>query len=260
MAIGLLDSGVGGLTIWKAIVDRLPDVSTVYVGDSAHCPYGTKTEEEIWELARRLVEFLIARQVSVIVVACNTISVIALEKMRSMYPEMTFIGTVPAIKVAAEQSGTKKIGILSTLRTAGSPYQRSLIEQFASTCTVLNLGTDKLVPLVERGSIDGLSTERVLQEVLQPFQEAKIDTLVLGCTHFPFLRSQVQNILGKEVTLLDSGAAIARHVQRVLEEKRLGIGPVAQHDFFTSGDPTQMGVLLQYLGNCSTIQTVPSLL
>lgn len=253
MPIGILDSGVGGLTVCAAIVERLPEVSTIYLGDSKNCPYGTKTEEEIWELTKKLVEYLVSRNVGMIVVACNTISVTALERLRVTYPNIQFIGTVPAVKTAVAESVRKRIGILSTPRTAGSVYQRKLIEEFATDCFVLNLGSDKLTPLVEAGELDGERVMQVLQTTLQPFIEAEVDVLVLGCTHFPFLKAPMQRILGNGVRILDSGAAIAKQVERVLQA-----GPTqeekTEHEFLTSGNPVQLTQLLHTMERFATMQ------
>ncbi len=249
MAIGILDSGVGGLTVWKDLQVLLPGVSTIYLGDSKNCPYGTKSEAEIMRLTRILVDHLLDQGVSLIVLACNTISVTTLERLRSLYPATLFVGTVPAVKSAVAESKQKRIGILSTPRTAASEYQKQLIHEFASDCQILNIGTDALVPLVERGEIEGESVLRVVREVLQPFLDARIDTLVLGCTHFPFLKSVMQRVLGDDVVILDSGAAIARQVKRLLEGRSLLTSEgIARHQFFTTGDPEQMSQLLRLLG------------
>lgn len=256
--IGIIDSGVGGLTVWHEIVQRMPQESTVYAGDSKNCPYGTKSEEEIWELSKRLVEFLIRQNVKLIVIACNTISVTSLEKLREAYPQMLFIGTVPVVKTAAlrqAQGKLPKIGILSTIRTAESTYMKNLIAEFAGECQVTNLGTDKLVPLIEQGTMEGKELDVILTEVLKPFQDAQIDTLALGCTHFPFLKAHMQRVLGSQVAILDSAEAIARQVQRVLEEKRLHSNKQGLYEFFTSGDPRVFDMLVRRLNDSAKIQS-----
>jgi len=214
--IGILDSGVGGLTVLSAIVKELPDESYVYIGDSQNTPYGEKTEEEIYHLSKRLMEFLLHNNVKLIVIACNTITVSCLERLRTDYPDIPIVGTVPVIKTAAAVSKSKRIGILSTTRTAQSDYQKHLIEEFANDCEVFNLGTDALVPLIEQGKIESSEMATRLREVLKAFSSEHIDTLALGCTHFPFLEKQMQQVLGSAVQLLDSGGAIARQVKRVL--------------------------------------------
>src|SRR6266480_7134956 len=138
--IGILDSGVGGLTVLQALVHELPHESAIYNGDSHNTPYGAKSEEEIYRLSKRLIEFLLKKEVKLIVIACNTITVTCLDKLRSEYPNVPIVGTVPVIKTAAEVSKNKRIGILSTTRTAQSTYQKRLIEEFANGCTVFNHG------------------------------------------------------------------------------------------------------------------------
>jgi glutamate racemase len=219
--IGILDSGVGGLTVLQSIVQELPHESFVYIGDSRNTPYGSKSEEEIYDLSRHLVDFLLKKEVKLIVVACNTITVSCLDRLRSEYPDVAMVGTVPVIKTAAEVSKNKRIGILSTTRTAQSVYQKHLIEEFSNGCIVVNEGTDALVPLIEQGRLSDSHLATVLKQVLAPFQKENIDALALGCTHFPFLKKQIQQMLGPDVQLLDSGGAIARQVKRVLEHNHL---------------------------------------
>lgn len=237
--IGVLDSGVGGLSIWREIVKLLPHESTVYIADSKNCPYGTKTPEEIYLLARRLVLFLTQKEAKLIVLACNTITVNCLDKLRRDFPQISIVGTVPVIKTAVELTANKKIGVLSTIVTANSQYQKELIQKFAAGCHVLNLGTDKLVPFVERGELQGEALQKTVEEVLLPFQEAGVDTIALGCSHYPFLEPVMQQIVGQKVHILDSGAAIARQVKRVLELKHETNTITASHTLYTTGDKTQ---------------------
>lgn len=244
--IGILDSGLGGLTIWKEIVAQLPHESTLYIGDSFHAPYGARSSEEIYQLTKRLIDFLLTKEVKIIVVACNTITVSCLDKLREDFPQVALIGTVPVVKTAAATSNNKRIGILSTTRTAQSEYQKELIASFAKDCTVSNYGTDELVPLIERGEMSGEQMNEILPRILSVFQKERIDTLALGCTHFPFLRKQMQEILGPDVVILDSGPSIARQVKRVLEEhKAVAEQAEATHEFYTTGDETLANKLLQ---------------
>ena len=193
--LGIIDSGVGGLSMYASIKEQNPDLSFLYVADSAHIPYGTKSPEFITKRSKELVSFLKEKGVTTIVVACNTITVTCLDILRETFPEITFIGTVPVIKTAAEQSSTKHIGVLSTIRTTESAYIDDLIMNFAKDCIVTSMGTNELVPLVENGEVTGERVHAVLERVLQPFITASCDTLVLGCTHFPFLREEMQGIL-----------------------------------------------------------------
>jgi glutamate racemase len=215
--IGVLDSGIGGLTVLKSIVKELPHESVIYIGDSKNTPYGAKSQDEIYRLSKQLIGFLLQKRVKLIVIACNTITVSCLDRLRSDYPDVPIVGTVPVIKTAAAVSQKKRIGILSTTRTAQSDYQKHLIEEFANDCIVFNHGTDALVPFIEEGRVTTEEMSLALEKVLTVFSKDDIDTLVLGCTHFPFLEDQIKHILGKGVQLLDSGDAIARQVKRVLE-------------------------------------------
>lgn len=233
--IGVLDSGIGGLTVWREIAKELPSESTVYIADSKNVPYGTKTPDEIHELSRKLVQFLLKNKVKLIVVACNTITVTSLDKLRKEFPQIPIVGTVPVVKTAVEKTKKGKIGILSTVRTAQSQYQKYLIKKFARDLEVLNIGTDKLVPLIERGNNSMIQI--ILHKELKPFVDAKVDVLALGCTHFPLIKDKIKKILGPKVFVLDSGPAIARQVRRVLaRNKILSNSKEARHDFYTTGD------------------------
>ncbi len=234
--IGILDSGVGGLSIWNEIVALLPNEPTIYLADQKNVPYGTKTVEEIHELSRDLITFLLQRKVKLIVIACNTITVNCLDFLREEFPQIPIIGTVPVVKLAAQVTKNRKIGILSTIRTAYSHYQKQLISTYAGECEVVNIGTDRLVPFVERGETNSEILLNTLKNELQPFQATHIDTLALGCTHYPFLRDEMQKILGDKISILDSGAAIARQVKRVLENNKLfSSQETKSYEFYTTG-------------------------
>jgi glutamate racemase len=256
--IGILDSGIGGLSVYQEIIALLPHESTMYIGDSALAPYGKLSEEVIFERSKKLVSFLLKKDVKLIVVACNTITVSCIARLREAFPEVPIIGTVPVVKTAATTTKAKSFGILSTTRTANSSYQRELIKQFAEGHRVINLGTDELVPLIENGILEGEQIDSVLQHVLKPFQEEHIDTLVLGCTHFPFIRNQMQKILGKHVLILDSGEAIARQVKRILEEKHTEITEgEPKRAFVTTGDATKIDLIAKKnLGSTITTRKV----
>ncbi len=238
--IGILDSGVGGLSVWREIVKLLPNESTIYLADSLNCPYGTKKEEEIYKLAKGLISFLLEKKAKLIVVACNTITVTCLDKLRIDFPNTPIIGTVPVIKTAANVSKNKKIGVLSTERTAQSLYQKNLIDKFANGCKVVTVGTGKLVPYVETGEIDGKKVTEVVSKALKPFIENNVDAIALGCSHFPFLRNIIQKIVGEKVMVLDSSGAIARQTQRVLVANNSLSSPInPNHLFYTTGDKKQ---------------------
>lgn len=246
--IGVLDSGVGGLSIWKEIIKELSHESTIYIADSLNCPYGEKSEEEIYDLSKSLVKFLIDKKAKLIVIVCNTITVFCIDKLRFDFPQIPIVGTVPAIKTAAEISKNKKIGILSTKATASSKYQKDLINKFAGHCEVINLGDSLLVPLVEKGDVDSEKTRIVLKKTLKKFKLSKVDTIALGCSHFPFLKKEIEKIMGDKVKILDSGAAIARQVKRVLtNNNHLSLSNNPSHTFYTTGDAEEFTIVSKKL-------------
>lgn len=255
--IGILDSGIGGLSIWKEIVRELPQESTIYIADSINCPYGNRGASQIYKLAKRLVQFLIGQNAKLVVVACNTVTVSCLGRLRTDFPEVPIVGTVPVVKKAAEQTKNRIIGVLSTRATAKSAYQKDLIEKFANGCRVVNVGTDELVALVETGKTNGFASDKILRRELTPFITERIDTLALGCSHFPFLREAMANILGPNVSILDSGGAIARQVGRVLtNNSMLASNPKLPHHFYTTDDVNQLRSIIKKLVGNSALENL----
>lgn len=236
--IGVLDSGLGGLSVALEIKKLMPLESILYYGDSKNAPYSQKTEEKIYKLSKKIIEFLLHNNAKIIVIACNTITVVALERLRKDYPNVPIIGTVPVIKTAARVTKNGRIGIFSTLKTAQSKYQKRLIEKFAKDLYVLNLGSDDIVPLIERGNNKELGS--VLLKALEPFKKAKIDVLALGCTHFPLVKSEIKDVIGKDIKVIDSGAAVARQVKKILGQLSLTSNNSGIDRFYTTGDPIRM--------------------
>lgn len=238
--IGILDSGVGGLSIWREIVTELPHESTVYLADSINCPYGEKSEKEIYSLSKKLVEFLVEKKVKLIVLACNTITVFCIDKLRKEFPHISFVGTVPAVKTAVEKTRNKKIGVLSTESTAKSNYQKNLIKKFAKDCLVINKGDSELVPYIEKGDIKSERVKKILRTTLVEFLTKGVDTIALGCSHFPFLKEEIKEIMGDKVKILDSGKAIARQVKRVLaSNNNLSLSTSPFYSFYTTGNASE---------------------
>jgi len=215
--IGFFDSGVGGLTVWREVTALLPRESTVYVADSAHCPYGSKTRDEVVALSRRCVEMLLDESCKLVVVACNTATAAAIDTLRETYP-VPFVGMEPAVKPAALNSKTGVIGVLATEGTFNGRLFKETSARFADSATMEVCVGNDLVELVESGKADDEETCRVLERLLRPMLDKNIDHLVLGCTHFPFLRPQIQRIVGDRVTIVDPAPAVARQVERRLTE------------------------------------------
>jgi glutamate racemase len=216
--IGVFDSGVGGLTILRELLRELPDERYVYFGDTGNCPYGVRTEEEIQALAIAAADFLLERGAKIIVVACNTASVSALAALRAAFAT-PFVGVVPAVKPAAKQTRTKRVGVASTEASAKGGYLQQLIHDHANGVEVLPVGCPRLVTLAEMGALDGPAVEKMVRSYIQPLLDRGIDILVLGCTHFPAMRPVFERVAGPEVAVIDSGAAIARQTRRVLTER-----------------------------------------
>jgi len=290
--IGVFDSGVGGLTVLSELLRELPGERFVYFGDTANCPYGVRPEVEVQELAANAARFLLACGAKIIVVACNAASVSARETLRAAFAvpfvvvvpavkpaaartrtgcigiaatevsaretlraafAVPFVVVVPAVKPAAARTRTGCIGIAATEVSARSHYLRSLIDEHANGVRVLAVGCPRLVELAEAGHLSGAETEAAVREYVAPLAAAGIDTLVLGCTHFPAMRAVFEQVVGPGVAVIDSGAAIARRTRAVLSERH-DVGdaqgplvaprpPDLRDEFWCSGDPTHFAAV-----------------
>ncbi len=246
--IGIFDSGVGGLSVWREIARQLPQHSTLFVADQAHVPYGHRPLQEVRAFAQEIASFLLQQGAEVIVLACNTASAAALHHLRATFSQVPFVGMEPAVKPAAQHTHTGVVGVIATPATFQGELFASLLERFAVDVDVLTQVCPGLVEAVEAGAFDTSETERLLRHCLQPLLEASIDQLVLGCTHYPFLHSAIERIVGPEVEIIDPAPAVARQVGRVLEER--GSSPATQparHVFCTTGDPVLFSGTLQRL-------------
>jgi glutamate racemase len=218
--IGVFDSGAGGLTVLSALRAELPQEDFVYFGDTAHCPYGMRSDAEIIELSLRANRFLIEQGVKLIVIACNTASQAALSTLRATF-SLPFVGVVPAVKPAARLTRCGRIGVVATTQAVRAAYLQQLIDDFASGLEVFAVGCPELVTLVEEGILDGPVVERTLEHCFEPLLSQQVDVLVLGCTHFPALRPAIERVVGKQVQVIDSGKAVARRTHTVLEAESL---------------------------------------
>jgi glutamate racemase len=231
--IGIIDSGVGGLSIVSVLSKKLPNESLIYLADSKNCPYGNKTSREIYNLAKQMLEYLIKDEVKLVLIACNTITVSSILKLRKDYPQIPIVGIVPVIKTAVKETKNGKIGVFSTVVTAKSKQQNDLIKEFAKGCKVTNTGSAKLVSLIEK--LDFKAVNKILDQELGVFKTNKVDVLVLGCSHFSLIRDRIQKYLPK-VLILDSGEAVVRQVRRILEHnKMLSNSGKASYNFYTTG-------------------------
>ena len=235
--IGIFDSGVGGLSVLNEIRRVLPDEHLVYFADTAHCPYGSRTPAELRDLTEGIATFLFAREAKLIVVACNTASVAALAHLRATFSR-PFVGVVPAVKPAALASRVRRVAVLATPATFQGALFDDLVRDFAADVQIVRQVCPGLVEIVESGDTDGAEAERLLRQYLAPGLAEAVDAVVLGCTHFPHLRPLVERIVGPAIQVIDSGAAVARQVGRVLERDgllRRG-GEPSGTTYYTSGD------------------------
>ena len=232
--IGIIDSGVGGLSLTSVLIKKLPKESVIYLADSHNCPYGEKSKAEIYSLTKKMVKFLLKKKIKLLVIACNTITVTAIDRLRKEFKQIPIVGIVPVIKTAQEKTTNGKIGVFSTIITAKSSYQKDLISKFAKDSTIINVGSSSLVSLIEKGDMETIN--KVLQQELEIFKENNIDTLVLGCSHFPLIKNQIRKLL-PDVLILDSSEAVTRQVKRILKsDKRLSSSQNSDYNFLTTGN------------------------
>jgi glutamate racemase len=236
--IGFFDSGVGGLTIWRATRRLLPQESLIFLADSGHVPYGEKPIEELRDLTARIARFLLDQGAKMVVVACNTATVHCIGHLRETFPEVPFVGVVPVVKTLARRTHTGTIAVLSTPSTSRSPYLAGLIEEFAPDKQVINIGCDGLEDLVESGEVGTGRTTALLERHLAPLRGSRADVVGLGCTHYPFLRGRIKAILGPGVRVYDPSRPVARRVRQILAERDAFAQQThPTYGFYTTGDP-----------------------
>lgn len=240
MKIGVFDSGIGGLWVLAHLQRELPQYEYVFLADQAHVPYGNRTENEIVDLCFKNTDFLLAQGCRMIVVACNTATSAAINKLREEY-NIPFVGMEPAIKPAIENSKTGHIGVLATKLTIEGEKIKESINKHANGVEVHTCVGSGLVELVENGKADTDEAEELLKEYLEPLMNENIDELVLGCTHYPFLIKRIQKILGDKVNIIDPAPAVVNRVKFLLEEKGLSNDKEnGSIEFFTTSDALSM--------------------
>lgn len=236
--IGVFDSGSGGLSILQSLKSMLPQESFVYFGDHAYSPYGGKTSARIRSRVVSIIKFLLSRHCKLIVVACNTATIAGIDYYREVYPDIPIVGVVPVVKTAAAISKTKHFIVLSTEYTAISTYQKNLICEWARDCVVTSIGSSKLVPLIEQGILEGNIITHELRSVFGRVRDSSFDVVVLGCTHYPFIRSTIQKVVGINVTIIDSSFAVARQTTRILIAKNDRSQGPSWVQFYSTGNAT----------------------
>ncbi len=243
--IGLLDSGVGGLSIVRALRAELPHESIIYVADQAHLPYGPRPLDEIRAFVHAITAFLLGEGAKIIVVACNAASAASLHYLRAAFPAVPFVGMEPAVKPAASATRSGVVGVLTTAATAGGPLYASVRERFAEGVQVETLICPELVVAVEQNAISLEALRPVFDRVIAPALARGADQIALACTHFPFAAAAIQAYVGPDVAVIDPSPAIARQTRRVLDEHGLlaAAGTAPTMHYFTTGDPARLQTL-----------------
>jgi glutamate racemase len=250
--IGVFDSGVGGLSVLKEIRRELPDADLLYLADQGRAPYGVRGLEDLADIAGEVSAWLLEQGASTIVIACNTASAAALHKLRAANEEVPFVGMEPAVKPAALSTSSGVIGVLATAATFQGELFASVVQRHADGLTVLTRACPAWVELVEGGVVDGAEARQQVEKCLSPLLRAGADTLVMGCTHFPFLIPVIDAVSGPAVTIVDPGPAVARQVTRVARSP-VGSGRLV---LATSGDPIRLKQLARDLAGIETEEPV----
>lgn len=245
----MFDSGVGGLSVLRAVRQQLPGHPVIYFADQGHVPYGPRPLEEVRDFSAGITRFLLRQGAKVIVVACNTASAAALHYLRQQFPGIPFIGMEPAVKPAAAQTHTRVVGVLATPATFQGALYATTVERFANGVTLLQSTCPGLVREIEAGNLDGARTRAILEEALLPMKAQAVDTVVLGCTHYPFVIPLIQEIAGDEVMVIDPSPAVARQTGRLLTPFGLAAEDAlpGRLRFYTSGETAVLAVLLPAL-------------
>jgi glutamate racemase len=258
-AIGVFDSGVGGLSVLRAIRAQLPCHPLLYLADQAHVPYGARTQAEVRAYAEGISRFLNDRGAQLIVVACNTASAAALYSLRDTFPTIPFVGMEPAVKPAAGMTHSGVIGVLATPVTFQGQLYASVVDRFARGVTVLQDACPGLVAQIEAGRLEAPETRAILERAIAPMVERGADTIVLGCTHYPFVIPLIQEIAGPAVQVIDPAPAVARQAARLLAGRGLTANCDARGrlEVYTTGDSSRLGGLLPiFLGDSHAVQYV----
>ena len=259
--IGVFDSGVGGLSVLQHIREALPEANLIYVADSGHVPYGGRSSAFIEARAMSLTRFLLKHGAEAIVIACNTATAAAALPLRKQFSKIPFIGMEPAIKPAVAATQSNVVGVLATVGTLESARFAALLDKYGGKVKIVTQGCPGLVELVERGDLHSVEARRLVERYTAPLLEAGADTFILGCTHYPFLAPLIREVAGDGITLIDTGAAVARELKRRVDTElppRVKLGVVGNETFHTSGDAERATrIVSQLWGKDVTVAALP---
>lgn len=249
MPIGVFDSGVGGISVLAQLIKTLPNESFIYLGDCLNAPYGTKDVLEARRLTLEAVDFLVKKGIKALVVACNTATSAAIVQLREKL-DMPVIGMEPALKPAVERGGPGSIVVMATPMTLKEQKFQRLMEKYKDRADIVPLPCPGLVELIEEGKLEGEELFNLLEELVSSLGDRKISSVVLGCTHYPLIRDQIQKVYGEQVQIIDGNEGTARHLKRVLEQEGLAVPPGEANpgvSFYTFGDKERVIPMCRYL-------------
>ncbi len=252
--IGVFDSGVGGLSVLAEIQRLLPNETLLYVADCGNVPYGEKTPAFIRQRCSVMAGFFQEQGAKALVLACNTATVAGVADLRRDYPQWPIVGMEPAVKPAAAATRSGVVGVLATTGTLQSARFAALLDRFATDVQVITQPCPGLVELIENGDLHSPALRELLASYVRPLLAAGCDTIILGCTHYPFLKPMLRRMIPEDISLIDTGAAVARQLQRLLSERDLlANGPAGAAQFWTSADPLHFKNVLPVLWNSTGI-------
>ena len=262
LTIGIFDSGVGGLSVLRHIRAALPNAKLIYIADSGHVPYGDKSPDYIEARSHSLARFLLEQGADAIVIACNTATAAAAASLRAKF-DVPIIGMEPAVKPAVAATRTGVVGVLATVGTLESARFAALLEKYAGGVEIVTQGCPELVECVERGELDSPATRQLVAQYTAPLLRKNADTIILGCTHYPFLAPLIRKVVGENITLIDTGAAVARELQRRVEVELPHLATArncaASEAFWSSGDATAASRIISQLWHPAVIaQCLPN--
>ena len=243
--IGIFDSGLGGLTVLTYLEKSLPNESFIYFGDTAHVPYGNKSADTVIRYSQRIIEFLLTHNIKAVVIACNTASAVACQKLRNCYDIPIFDVVTPSVMHSNNISITRKIGIIGTRSTINSGAYKQSFSDLESNCTIIEIACPLFVPLIEEGWSDTSAAREIARSYLEPFQGTGMDTLILGCTHYPIMAKTIQEVVENHVQLVYSGKTVGYKLSSYLQKNRSknDIGSSSETQFYVTDYPLKFDEL-----------------
>lgn len=248
--VGVFDSGVGGLSVLKEIRQRLPNEPLIYIADEAYVPYGEKSSEVIIQRSLVITQFLIKQGIKTLVIACNTATAAAVADIRTHWPWLPVVAMEPAVKPATQATRSGIVGVLATTGTLKSAKFAALLDRFAGNVKVITQPCPGLVEEIEQGNLASIEVKQLLAQYALPLVEQGCDTLILGCTHYPFLKNILSELVGDQIQIIDTGEAVARRLEFVLKQQQLAnpqLDNLEQDRFYTSGNLARFAQVLPIL-------------